>query len=421
MYRKTTLENGVRIISERVDFLRSVSLGLWVNTGSRDEDARKNGITHFIEHMIFKGTRKRSGPQIAKELDAVGGLSNGFTGKENTCFHARVLGKHFATLSDILGDIFLHSLFDPGDMELERQVILQEISMVEDTPDENIHELFSHMFWMDHPIGLPILGTGNTVSAIGRADILNHMKQFRSPDKILVAAAGNVDHESLVRMFREMFESIEKGGPDPRASVSPRARGGVATHYKDLEQVHICLGGDGPPLNSEKRFPCAILNTILGGNMSSRLFQEIRERRGLAYSVYSFVSSYMDTGVFGVYLATERQNVNPSLKTIQAEVKRILAGDIAPADLEAAKEHLVGSIYLSSESADSRMMRIAKNELVFERYVSFEELAERLEKVTIDDVVRVTQEIFRDGRISLTTLGPCTNDEVDLGCLEFAD
>jgi predicted Zn-dependent peptidase len=421
MYRKTTLENGVRIISERVDFLRSVSLGLWVNTGSRDENALKNGITHFIEHMIFKGTRNRTGPQIAKELDAIGGLSNGFTGKEHTCFHARVLGKHFATLSDILGDIYLHSLFDAGDMELERQVILQEISMVEDTPDENVHELFSNMFWMDHPIGLPILGTGNTVSAIGQVDILNHMKQFRASDKILVSAAGNVDHENLVRTFSKMFESLEKGAPDARASVSPPYEGGVAAHYKDLEQVHICLGGEGPPLNSEKRFPCAILNTILGGNMSSRLFQEIREKRGLAYSIYSFVSSYLDTGVFGVYLATERQSVNPSLETIRTEIKRILSGDIAPADLDAAKEHLIGSMYLSSESADSRMMRIAKNELVFERYVSYEELAERLEKVTIDDVVGVTEEIFRDGRISLTTLGPFDTDEVDAGCLDFGD
>jgi len=419
MYRKTTLENGVRIISEKVDFLRSVSLGLWVNTGSRDEDTRKNGITHFIEHMAFKGTRNRTGSQIAKELDAIGGLSNGFTGKENTCFHARVLGKHFSTLSDILGDIYLHSLFDPGDMELERQVILQEISMVEDTPDENIHELFSHMFWMDHPIGLPILGTGNTVSAIGRPDILGYMKQFRSPEKILVAAAGNVDHESLVRTFRGMFDNMEKGVSVQRNRVVSRSERRVAAHQKDLEQVHLCLGGDGPPLNSEKRFPCAILNTILGGNMSSRLFQEIREKRGLAYSVYSFVSSYWDTGVFGVYLATEPQNVNPSLKTIQTEVKRILAGDLSPEDLEAAKEHLVGSIYLSSESADSHMMRIAKNELVFERYVSFEELAERLEKVTMDDLVGSAHEIFRDGRISLTTLGPLTNDEVDLGCLEY--
>jgi predicted Zn-dependent peptidase len=419
MYHKTTLENGVRIISERIDFLRSVSLGLWVNTGSRDEDARQNGITHFIEHMIFKGTRSRTGSQIAKELDAIGGLSNGFTGKETTCFHARVLGKHFATLSDILGDIFLHSVFDPADIELERQVILQEISMVEDTPDENIHELFSNMFWTDHPIGLPILGTGNTVSAIGREQILGHMKQFRSPDKILVSAAGDVDHERLVGMFKEMFESIEKRVPDERASVTPRSRGEVAAYHKDLEQVHICLGGEGPSLNSETRFACAILNTILGGNMSSRLFQEIREKRGLAYSVYSFVSSFMDTGVFGVYLATERQNVNPSLKTIQAEVKRILGGDIHATDLEAAKEHLIGGLYLSSESADSRMMRIAKNELVYERYISLEEVVALLEKVTIDDVVEATEEIFRNGRISLTTLGPFTNDEVDQSCLEF--
>ncbi|MBE9570311.1 MAG: insulinase family protein, partial [Proteobacteria bacterium] len=405
MYHKTVLKNGVRIISEQLEHLRSVSLAIWVDAGSRDEVKSENGIFHFTEHMIFKGTENRSSLQIAKELDAIGGLSNAFTGKENTCFHARVLGEHFAQLADILSDIFLHSTFDVDDLERERQVILQEISMVEDTPDDHIHVLFNRLFWADHPIGMPVLGNEKTVSAIERETILKYINKFYVPERILVAGAGNVDHQSMVSYFEPLFSQLEAENSNLKNDI-PRSNASVSVQYRDLEQVHICLGGEAPSQTSDRRFACVVLNTILGGNMSSRLFQEIRENRGLAYSVYSFLSSYIDAGLLGVYVATDSQNVNPVLEAIKNEIKKICKGEISKSDLAAAVDHLIGGIYLSSESADNRMMRIAKNEFVFQKYVSYEELVSKLQQVTVDEVVEVASDIFQDGTVSLSTLGP---------------
>jgi len=379
MYRKTVLKNGVRIISERLAHFRSVSLGIWVDVGSRDEVEKENGVSHFIEHMSFKGTRNRSSLQIAKELDAIGGLSNAFTGKENTCFHSKVLDKHFPLMADILSDIFLNSIFDPQDMERERQVILQEINMVEDTPDEHIHVLFNRIFWPDHPIGMPILGTVKTVPFIKKETVLNYIKRFYSPHRIVISAAGNIDHGAMVDFFQPLFESLEPGDQGPSRSI-PRVHSDISCNHKELEQVHICLGGKAPPLSSERRFAGAILNTILGGNMSSRLFQEIREKRGLAYSVYSFLSAYMDTGLFGVYVGTGPLEVNRALGVIAAEINKIRRGEISRSDLSAAQEHLIGGILLGSESTDSRMMRLARNEYLFGRYQSFEELVSHLER-----------------------------------------
>ncbi|MBW2118760.1 MAG: insulinase family protein [Deltaproteobacteria bacterium] len=413
MYNKTVLKNGVRIISEPLDHLRSVSLGIWVNTGSRDEIRSENGISHFIEHMIFKGTRNRTSLEIAKELDAIGGMSNAFTGKENTCFYAKVLGKHFTRVADILSDIFLNSTFDPDDMERERKVIFQEISMVEDTPDDNVHVLFNRLFWTDHPIGMSVLGTGETVSAIAKETILRYIDKFYGPERILVVAAGDVDHQAMVSCFEPLFGSAPGGKNSTPERTVPTAESGVSFHFKDLEQVHICLGGEAPSQTSDKRFVCAIFNTILGGNMSSRLFQEIRENRGLAYAVYSFVSSYVDAGLLGVYMATDTKNVNPALETVQKEIKKIIKGEVSESDLIAAKDHLIGGIYLSSESSDSRMMRMAKNEFVFGRYVDSEELVSELEKVTVDEVVDVAGDIFRDGKVSLTMLGPFREEDLD--------
>jgi predicted Zn-dependent peptidase len=418
MYHKTVLENGVRIISEKLEHLKSVSLGIWVNAGSRDEDRIENGTFHFIEHMIFKGTQARNSLQIAKELDAIGGLSNAFTGKENTCFHARVLGKHFLHLSDIFSDIFLNSIFDAGDMERERQVILQEIGMVEDNPEDHIHVLFNDLFWTDHPIGMSILGTGESVTGIGKETILKYLRKYYIPEKILVVAAGDVDHHKMVSYYKPLFESLEGGNSNPDKR-RPTCHAGVSVHSKDLEQVHICLGGEAPSQRDDKRFACAVLSTILGGNMSSRLFQEIRENRGLAYSVYSFLSTYVDTGILGVYVATDSPNVNPTLETIRTEIKTIREGGISDSDLAAAVDHLIGGIYLSSESADNRMMRNAKNEFVFEKYIGYEELVSDLEQVTIDDVVEVASGIFQDGRISLTALGPIREDDIDMSHLHF--
>ena len=418
MYHKTVLKNGVRIISEQLEHLRSVSLAIWVDAGSRDEVKSENGIFHFTEHMIFKGTENRSSLQIAKELDAIGGLSNAFTGKENTCFHARVLGEHFEHIADILSDIFLHSTFGVDDLERERQVILQEISMVEDTPDDHIHVLFNRLFWADHPIGMPVLGNEKTVSAIERETILKYINKFYVPERILVAGAGNVDHQSMVSYFEPLFSQLEAGNSNPRNDI-PRSNASVSVQYRDLEQVHICLGGEAPSQTSDRRFACVLLNTILGGNMSSRLFQEIRENRGLAYSVYSFLSSYIDAGLLGVYVATDSQNVNPVLEAIKNEIKKICKGEISKSDLTAAVDHLIGGIYLSSESADNRMMRIAKNEFVFQKYVSYEELVSKLQQVTVDEVVEVASDIFQDGTVSLSTLGPIKEDDLDTSNLHF--
>jgi predicted Zn-dependent peptidase len=418
MYHKTVLKNGLRIVSEHLDHLKSVSLGIWVNAGSRDEEPGQNGISHFIEHMLFKGTRKRSTFQIAKELDSIGGMSNAFTGKENTCFHARVLGKHFNRLADILSDIFLYSLFDPLDMERERQVILQEISMVEDTPDENVHVLFNRQFWKNHPLGLPILGTNETVAAIQRENIPAYMSEFYSPENIIVSAAGNIRHETLVSYFRPFFEDLAPGS-NKKSRVPPHSSTGISCQEKEHEQVHLCLGADAPSMKDDRRFACSLFNVLLGGNMSSRLFQEIRENLGLAYNVYSFHSAYSDSGMFGVYLATDNGNVDPALDTIHAEIRKIQNGGLSTDDLVAAKEHVVGGIYLSSENPDNRMMRIAKNEFVFDRYVSYEELAEDIENVTIDEVVAAAGAIFRDDRVFLATLGPFSGEKLDTGRLRF--
>jgi len=418
MFKKTVLDNGVRILSESVQHLNSLSLGIWVNAGSRDESPEENGVSHFIEHMSFKGTSNRSSLQIAKELDAIGGLSNAFTGKESTCFHARVLRKHFPILADILSDLFLNSLFDPEDLEREREVILQEISMVEDTPDENIHVLFNRHFWQDHPIGMPILGTGQTVCSINREHLFNYKDRYYQPNRILIVATGDVDHDQLVSTFRPLFDSLDgTGQADDRNSPTPNV--GISIHEKDLEQVHICLGGEAPSLRSKDRFACGLFNTILGGNMSSRLFQEIRERRGLAYSVFSFLSAYVDTGMLGIYVATDRQKVNEVLDTIREEVRKIVKGGLTEEDLIAAREHLVGGIYLAADNTDNRMMRIAKNEMVFSRYISYEELVDNLNKVTLDEVIKVAGDIFQYNKVSMTALGPIRGDEVDRSCLDF--
>jgi len=419
MYNKTVLKNGIRIISEQIKNLHSVAVGIWVNVGSRDEDVSDNGVSHFIEHMLFKGTHKRSSFQIAKELDSIGGHSNAFTAKENTCYYARVLGKHFTALSDILSDILLNSKFDHHDMEREKQVVLQEISMVEDTPEDNIHILFNRLFWSDHPIGMSILGTDKTVSGLKKENIIKHISRFYVPDRVLIASAGDLDHKSLVSSFEPYFESVSDRSESSIERVVPGCNAGISVHSKDLEQVHICIGAEAPSQTNKKRFACAILNTILGGNMSSKLFQEVRENRGLAYSIYSFVSSYIDTGYLCVYVATDPQNVNPVFDTIQNEIKKMSRGEFSRSDLEAAKDYLTGSIYLSSENTESRMMRLAKNEFIFGRYIGYDELVSNLEAVTFDEVVDASKEIFRKDKASLAALGPIKDEDISRSRLDF--
>lgn len=414
MHRKSVLPNGVRIVTEGMEQVRSVSLGIWVDAGSRDEIAATNGISHFIEHMSFKGTRRRTCLQIAKELDALGGFSNAFTDKENTCFFARVLDRHFSQLVEILADIFLNSLFDPEDMRREKQVILQEIGMVEDTPEENVIVLFEKCLWADHPMGMPVLGTNESVMGLDPEALRRHVKATYVPERVLIAAAGCVEHEAVVSLFAPLFEGMGSTGLGPgfRDPV-PRVRRGRHLTPKDLEQVHICLGGEAPSYRDARRYASVVLNTILGGNMSSRLFQEIRERQGLAYAIHSFGSSYLDTGIFGIYAATDPRNIERVLSSIQREIRRIQNGGISPAELQAAKEHLVGGAYLAAEGSESRMMRLARNEFVHGRHVPFEEMVTCLEGVTLEDVTTLSRDIFRDDGTTLVVLGPVEEKDWD--------
>ena len=413
MYQKSVLSNGLRIITEKIEHYKSVSLGIWVGTGSRDENQNNNGVSHFVEHMIFKGTPSRDTLLIAKELDAIGGLSNAFTGKEYTCFHSKVLDKDFFTLAEILSDIFLNSSFDPEDIEREKQVVLQEISMVEDSPEEQVHELFNAQVFNNHPLGKPVLGTAETVTAITRDSIIEHMKMYYSPDRIIIAAAGNIDHDEVVKTFEKQFGGLEPVTKENR-EYSHELTSSIICSYRDLEQINICMGGKAPSLSSDMRFAGAILNTILGGNMSSRLFQEIREKRGLAYSIYSFLSAYMDTGLFGICAGTGPGDVNNVLDVVNSEIVKLQGGDLSEKDLEEARDHLVGGILLGSENTDSRMMRIAKNEFVFGRYIEYEELVDNLKRVTLDDIMTCIRHAFTPGSVAITTLGSVNREDLDL-------
>ncbi|MCF8062607.1 MAG: insulinase family protein [Deltaproteobacteria bacterium] len=419
MHHKTVLDNGVKVLSERLPHVRSVSLGIWIGVGSRDERPEESGISHFIEHMIFKGTHRRSSLEIARELDAVGGFSNAFTSKENTCIHGRVLDRHFPRLVDILSDLFLQSVFDREEMDREKQVVLQEISMVEDTPEEYVHLLHGRHCWPDHPLGMSVLGSDESVGTFDQGLLLDFYQRYYTPERIIIAAAGNIQHDDLVAAFRPLFGDLPTGtriGDDRKPSLHP----GTFCYEKELEQVHLCLGGRAPELTSGDRLAGALLNTLLGGNMSSRLFQEIRERRGLAYAVYSFLSAYLDTGLLGVYLGTDPRWVNEALAVVKQETARILEGDLSEDEMEMMREHLIGGILLGAESTDNRMMRLAKNEYVYNRYVSYDELIENLGKVRVEDVIRVARDCFQSGTVSLVALGPLEEGDLDPEVLRFS-
>ncbi|MGD8253725.1 MAG: pitrilysin family protein [Syntrophobacterales bacterium] len=418
MYNKTVLDNGMRVVTERIPHLHSVSMGIWLNVGSRDEQEDESGLTHFIEHMLFKGTQKRSALEIAKQLDAVGGMSNAFTSKENTCFHAKVLDTHLPLVVEILSDIFLQSVFDQIEVDREREVILQEINMVEDTPDEYVHILFNQNFWDGNPLGRPIFGNVRTVQSFTREMILGYLSRGYHPDRIVLTAAGNVDHQEFLELVGPAFSSIERHGHNFHRTP-PRANSRVDLYHRDIEQIHLCLGTQGTSLLEKERNCCSILNVILGGSMSSRLFQEVRERRGLAYSIYSFVSSHTDAGLMGVYGAVRPDNIKETLELIRQELTRFKREPISATELRAAKEHIKGGIYLAAENTDNRMSRLAKNEIIFDRFVPYEEIEAGLEQVTVEDVQALAQQIFQPEVMSLVLLGQVNGLDVDQTYLDF--
>ena len=407
---KTVLDNGIRIVTKHIPQARSVAMGVWVNVGARDEKAEEGGLSHFLEHMIFKGTERRTALQIAKEFDAIGGQCNAFTSKENTCYYAKVLDTHLDVMVDLLSDIFLNSVFHTAEVERERQVILQEIKMLEDTPDEHIHVLLARAVWGNHPLGRSILGTQETVTSFNSDTIRGCFNRAYQPERIVIAAAGNLQHGPFVDKISRAFEVVRKGNSFPERA-KPTMDWVASAHPKNLEQVHICLGTEGVHATDPRRHACALMNVIMGGNMSSRLFQEIRERRGLAYAVYSFVSSYSDTGLIGVYVGVDKTNTQEVLQLIVKEMSRLREQPVESSELRNAKEHLKGGVYLAAESTDNQMTRLAHNEIIFGRHVPLKELVDEVEKVTTEDILQLAQDTFQDKAVSLSLLGPVNGNE----------
>lgn len=401
----TTLENGVRVITETMLHVRSVSVGIWIGTGSRRETPEQNGLSHFIEHMLFKGTTKRSAEDIARSVDSIGGNLDAFTAKELVCFNTKVLDQHLSLAFDVLADLVLHPLFREEDIGKEKGVILEELKMDEDNPDYLVHEIFSSNFWKDHSLGKPILGTRDTVKRFDHEMVASYYQSVYSPTNVVITAAGNLTHETLVRLAREHFLALSRNGgkPGERAPVT-HARIALR-NKKELEQAHLCLGVPSYPLPHDQRFACYVLNTVLGGGMSSRLFQNIRERQGLAYAVFSELNPYRDTGCLSIYAGTSIESTRKVVESVLREFQDLKQKPVPEEELRRAKDHLKGSLMLSLESTSARMSNLARQEMYFGRFFSLDELVESIEAVSAGDVQRIAQTFFDQKQIALTVLG----------------
>lgn len=416
MYRKTLLDNGVRVVTEKVDS-RVVSVGIWVEVGSRDEHDLNSGSAHFVEHMFFKGTARRSAQQLARELDVLGGMSNAFTANETTCFYATVLDDRVPRLVELLADIFLNSLFSPEEVEREREVILQEISMVEDTPDDQIHELFNRQLWGRHPLGNTVLGPREVVGALSAQHLIDYVKRFYRPERVLIVAAGNVEHDSFCAMWRQELAGFAAAKSAPPARTVPEPVAPQRLVYpKPLEQVHMVLGTYGLPIDAEARYVLFLLNILLGGNMSSRLFQEIREKRGLAYSVYSYLNSHRDCGVLAVYLGIDPSVTTEAMGLVQRELTRFAHKRVTAEELAEAKDYARAGVYLAAESMETQMTRIARNELYFHREVPMDEVVADIERVSAAQLQTLATALF-SRPLAVAAIGPLEQGAIDWSVL----
>jgi len=405
------LSNGLRVIVEPLTEFSSVSVGVWVLTGSRDETSGQSGISHLIEHLVFKGTPTRNAKQIALEIDSLGGTLNAFTGKEFTTFYARVLGEVLPDAMGILGDIILNSHFDSKDLEKERDVVIQEISMVEDTPDDLIHDLHSRKFWSDHSLGWPILGTQNTLLEMGQNDILSyHHSKYRAGN-IVITAAGNIQPETLMSQVERTFSALSEG-PVQQTRPKPYSTPDVYVVNRPIEQVHFCAGFEGLSAVDDRRYSMFLLNTILGGGMSSRLFQKIREEHGLAYSVYSYHSTYQDIGLHSIYCGTSPDTFSKAMKIIKEEIEKLADENISEDELSRVKRQLKGHLLLGLESTGNRMNQLARNEIYFGRHITHQEIEEKIEAVTLGEIKELANDLFDMSRMGVTVIGPITEEEV---------
>src|SRR5271163_766820 len=403
--RRTVLPNGLTILTEQMEHVRSVAMGVWVRAGSRHELAEVNGISHFVEHMVFKGTKSRSAQHIAREVDAIGGNLDAFTGKETICFNMKVLDEHMRPALDVLSDLVLNPVFANEDISRERGVILEEIKMDEDNPDYLVHEIFTQNFWKDHPLGKPILGTKETVKRFERQAVLDTYSHRFAPGNIIVAAAGHLDHDQFVDLVVKHFEHLkpaQNGFHSAEPKIVPRI---VLRNKKALEQVQLCIGVPAYPIAHEKRHAGYILNTLLGGGMSSRLFQNIRERQGLAYSIYSDLNPYRDTGCMAVYAGTSLASATKVVKAVVSEFHNLKTQPVPEEEIRRSKDQLKGSLMLSLESSTARMSNLARQEMYFDHFQDLDELIEKIEAVTAVDLQTLAQEFFKTESVAVTALG----------------
>ncbi len=403
--RRQVLPHGLTVITEQMQHIRSASIGIWLETGSRDEDSHWNGISHFIEHMLFKGTKHRTAEEIARQVDSIGGNMDAFTAKECICFNVKVLDEHVPIALDILSDLVLHPVFDAQDITRERGVILEEIKMDEDNPDYLVNEIFTQNFWKDHPLGKPILGTKETVKRFERQAVLDAYAPRFAPGNIIVSAAGNLDHDRFVELVSKHFEHMKPLKNGFHSSAPKVVSRIILRNKKALEQVQLCIGVPSHPIAHEKRHAGYILNTLLGGGMSSRLFQNIRERQGLAYSIYSDLNPYRDTGSLTVYAGTSRESAVKVVQSVVSEFRKLKTEPVPADELRRSKDQLKGSLMLSLESSTARMSNLARQEMYFDRFYDLDELIEKIEAVTVEDLQSLAQEFFKTESVAVTALG----------------
>ncbi len=418
--RRTVLPNGLLVLTERMEHVRSISMGMWICTGSRDEDAPRNGVSHFVEHMLFKGTQTRSAQHIAREVDSIGGNLDAFTGKETVCFNIKVLDQHVPKALDLLSDLVLRPIFATEDIARERGVILEEIKMDEDNPDYLVHEIFTQNFWKDHPLGRPILGTSSTVKSFGQKTLFDYYGGCFRSGNMVFSAAGNIEHDAFLAQVEQHFGSVPSGPaanlatqpPSPRARISLRDK-------KSLEQVQLCLGVPAPRVSDEHRYTTYLLNTILGGGMSSRLFQTVREERGLAYSIYSELNPFRDTGSLCVYAGTSADKAEKVIALTMDEFKRLKSEPVTEEELQRAKDQLKGNILLGLESSSSRMTNLARQQMYFGHFFGVEEIIRRVDEVTREGIQQLANSLFDPEAVALTLLGNLNGLKItrrDLAC-----
>ena len=403
--RRTILPNGLTILTEKMDHVRSVAMGVWIRAGSRHELPEVNGISHFVEHMVFKGTKSRSAQRIAREVDAIGGNLDAFTGKETVCFNIKVLDEHVPTALDVLSDLVLNPVFATDEITRERGVILEEIKMDEDNPDYLVHEIFTQAFWKDHPLGKPILGTKETVRRFERETLCNYYGQKFHGGNMIFSAAGNIDHDNFVEQVTRRFES-RPAGESLTVKVPPKTAARIILkNKKSLEQVQLCLGVPAPPIADESRYITLVLNTILGGGMSSRLFQTVREERGLAYSIYSDLNPYSDTGSLCVYAGTSSDRAVQVVQLVMEQFRRLKTETLPADELRRAKDQLKGNLLLSLESSMSRMSNLARQQMHFNYFFGIQEILDKVESITEDQVLAMANHLFQPETVAVTLLG----------------